>query len=531
MKQKNFKKIVKSFDSLFENTVIKLTYKINNFFKKIKIVKFFNVLVQEKITKLADKINNIFNKKSKISNFNKLTIILISSLFFYLFYLSIPTLYNKSWVQNTLESKLKNDFNINFSVSSDISYNILPSPHFLIKNSKIFDDNKENPAALSEIKNLKVFISQKNLFIKKKINLNKIEIDNANFSFKNKDLEFLKSFNNKKFSNKKIKISKSNIFYRNNENETISIIKISRGLLFYDNLKLFNLIELKGKVFKIPFTLKFTNDINNSNNKELNIDAKKIELSIYNKLQKKSEDLIEGINIFSIMNSKIHTKYNIKNEVITLESKNSKIKNSNVDFKGGLSFKPFDFQINVILKKYELSKLFDVNSIMMEFIKTKLLFNENISTKITIDASASKRESIFDSTKIYFNANNGKLDLDKTKLINNKIGFLQLNNSNFLFKNDKLILNSDILIKIKDYKKLFSFLQTPKKARKKLDNILINIDYDFSTNEIDFNRVLIDNIEVNNETLMIIDEFNFEEGNNLNKSRRLFNRLLSAYDG
>ena len=100
-------------------------------------------------------------------------------------------------------------------------------------------------------------------------------------------------------------------------------------MLFYDNLKLFNLIELKGKVFKIPFTLKFTNDINNSNNKELNIDAKKIELSIYNKLQNKSEDLIEGINILSIMNSKIHTKYNIKNEVITLESKNSKIKNSN----------------------------------------------------------------------------------------------------------------------------------------------------------------------------------------------------------
>ena len=371
MKQKNLKKIIKFFDSLFENTLVKLSYKINNFFKKIKIVKVFNVLVQEKITKLTDKINNIFNKKSKISNFNKFTIILISSLFFYLFYLSIPTLYNKTWVQNILESKLKNDFNINFSLSSDIFYNILPSPHFLIKDSKIIDDNKENPAALSEIKNLRVFISQKNLFSKKKINLNKIQIDNANFTFRNKDLKFLKRFNNNKFSNKKIKISKSNIFYKNNEDETILIIKVPRGLLFYDNLKLFNLIELKGKVFKIPFTLKFTNDINNSNNKELNIDAKKIELSIYNKLQKKSEDLIEGINIFSIMNSKIYTKYNIKNEVITLESNNSRIKNSNVDFKGGFSFKPFDFQIDIILKKYQISKLFNANSIMVEFIKTR----------------------------------------------------------------------------------------------------------------------------------------------------------------
>ena len=96
---------------------------------------------------------------------------------------------------------------------------------------------------------------------------------------------------------------------------------------------------------------------------------------------------------------------------------------------------------------------------------------------------------------------------------------------------DRLILNSDILIDIKDHKKLFSFLQTPKRSRKKINNIFINLDYDFSTNEVDYNRVLVNNLEVGNDVLMLIQEFSFEEGNNLNKSRRLFNRLLSIYDG
>ena len=69
-------------------------------------------------------------------------------------------------------------------------------------------------------------------------------------------------------------------------------------------MKLLNLINLNGKVFKIPFELNYTNDINNSNDKKLNINAKNIKLSIFNELKNKSKDLIEGINIFSILNSK-----------------------------------------------------------------------------------------------------------------------------------------------------------------------------------------------------------------------------------
>ena len=108
------------------------------------IVKKFNNLIQKTIFKVQNK-TTIFKHKNKIKNqfiissFNKYLIAFISLIFFYLFYLLIPILYDKAWVQNKIESKFFNEFKINLSSSADISYRILPSPHYLIKmlNSKL----------------------------------------------------------------------------------------------------------------------------------------------------------------------------------------------------------------------------------------------------------------------------------------------------------------------------------------------------------------------------------------------------------
>ena len=125
-----------------------------------KFVKNFNNLIKSTIFKVENKTNN----KIKVSNFNRYIITLISLLFISLFYLLIPTLYDKNWVQQNIENQLLKEFKINFSLSSDISYNILPSPHFLIKDTKIFKQDGNKEIVLSDIKSLKVFISKKNFF-------------------------------------------------------------------------------------------------------------------------------------------------------------------------------------------------------------------------------------------------------------------------------------------------------------------------------------------------------------------------------
>ena len=80
-----------------------------------QFVKKFNNLIKKTIFKVKNKRYSkllLFKVKNKrynnlqISKFNKYLITLISLLFFYLFYLSIPVLYDKNWVQNNIENHL-----------------------------------------------------------------------------------------------------------------------------------------------------------------------------------------------------------------------------------------------------------------------------------------------------------------------------------------------------------------------------------------------------------------------------------------
>ena len=203
-----------------------------------KIIKNFNNLIQRTILKAQSKTNNNFN----ISSFNKYLISFISLLFIYLFYLLIPLLYDKTWVQTKIERKLLNEFAVNLSTSADISYRILPSPHFLIKDSKILVDDGEEKKSIAEIKNFKVFLDQGNFFDKEKIDIKKLVINDANFSLLRRDLKLLSMFKSKKFSDKKIKINNTNIFFKDNLGEIISIIQIDKSVAFFDDKKLLKIL-------------------------------------------------------------------------------------------------------------------------------------------------------------------------------------------------------------------------------------------------------------------------------------------------
>jgi len=521
------KKIVKTFNNLIKKTIFKVLNKTNINFKigNLNVVKKFNNSVEKAILRVQNK--TII--KLPISKFNTFLITFISLLFFYLFYLSIPILYDKAWVQRNIESQLLKEFKINFSTSSDISYYILPKPHFLLRDSKIFKEGAEETTSLVDIKNLKVFISQKNLFNKERMILENIKIDDANFSILRNDFSILNNATNNQFSNKKIEINNSIIFFKDNLDEIIGIIKINKAFLFFDKEKLLNLFNLKAEVFNIPFVLDIKKKINSLEDKEVNISAKTLKLNIFNKSNNK-KNITHGNNIISFLNSTINTHYIFEENLISFESGVSRINKSQIEYNGKFSVNPFDLNLNVNLGKYKTSKILDINFILSDLIKTKLLFNENISVNTSIIANSTSKE-IFQDLKINFNITNGKINFDKTILINDKIGSLKVENSNLSFENNKLTLSTDILIDINNSDKLFSLLQTNKRFRKPIKNILINLDYEFLTNQIEFNNIKIDNKELSVELLRIMEGFNNNNFNNLNKSRRLLNELFSIYDG
>jgi len=481
-----------------------------------KIVKTFNNLINKTIFKLENKTNNKF----QISTFNKYIITIISILFVYIFYLLIPLLYDKNWVQNKIVSKLNTEFNISLSNSFDISYRILPKPHYLIKDSK---------TALAEIKVLNVFISQNNFFNKDSTKINEVVIEDANFSLLNDNLKMFYKNSESKFSKKKIKINNSNIFFKNNLNEVISIIKISEAFLFFDEKNLFNLFDLKGEIFNIPFKLKYQNTLDL--HKKIEIQATNLKLEVANKFFKIDKNSSSGVNNISILSSSINTKYNIKDQIVIFQSDGSRVYNSKIDYNGQLAINPFDLNLKINLDNYKISNLFIPNSIVNEFIKSGLLFNENISVQTLINIESAKKDEIFNKAKLELKILNGKISFDNSIFTNNNIGLIKVSNSDLFLENDKLILTANLSIDIQDIDKLFSFLNTNKKLRKNIKNIKLDIIYNFLNNEIEFKNIKIDNSEVSDQFLNIAEGFSDNNSNNLTKTRRILNELIGLYEG
>ena len=336
---------------------------------------------------------------------------------------------------------------------------------------------------------------------------------------------------NNKFSNKKIKINNSNIFFKDSSDETISIVKIYKSELYFDDKKLLNLFNLKGEIFKVPFSFNLKNTTDTLKNRKINISAKSLNLNIFDNATEIKKDSTSGENVISFLNSKINTKYTVKEKLINFESGISKIKNSEINYKGQIVTNPFDLNLNVDLNDYKLSKLKKAILILIEIARTELLFNENISANTSINMHSNAREDFFQDLAINFNIVNGKINFNNTLLTKKDILSLKLDNSALFFEDNKLTLNTDVKIIIKDIKPLYSMLQTNKKHRKEIKNVFINLDYDFLYNKIRFNKIMVDNNNVGNQFLDIIDEFDETNINNLIKSRRVFNKLFSVYEG
>jgi hypothetical protein len=502
-----------------------------------KYNKFLKFLIKKTLLKHPNKTNNIFNKfkfnfKSKVSDFNIFLISFISILFIYLFYLTIPALYNKSWVQNTIESKLLDEFKINFSISSEITYEILPSPHFTIKNAKILNDNPENPKELSEIKKLKVFIFHGNFFKKENLIIKKVEIQNANFMIQSKDFNYFEKLFNKKFSEKKIYIKKSNIFYKDINKETVSITRLSKLSLFYDVTKSLNKIFLDGEIFKVPFSLVFNKDLANKENIFL-LDSKKNKIKLKDKTIKKNKT-ISGLNNLSILNSKLVTKYEFKKDLLKFKSLNSKISANKIKYNGELNLSPFNLILDIDLKKIDLRKLFNNNSILFELIKSGKLFHENLNIAISLNSSDIINNKILNKLNINLNAINGEINFEESYILSDKIGLLKSDRNQLVLDNNSLLFFGDFNLDIKSSDYFFSFFQTSKKFRKPIKDISFKLKFDFLENKLVINNFKIDNKEPNKEVLDVLNNFNSSDDQkikNLIIFKNLVNNLFSIYNG
>ena len=179
---------------------------IASFFKKFS--KFINNLLEKNLNKL-----NVDNFKNLLIN-NKIFLSIVALIILFLSYLSFPNIHNKEEVALEIKKNLKNKLNLEFNFQEDLNYKFLPRPHFTTKNSIIrFKENK-----ITEIKKMKVYVSLENLFSLRKITLNHVILEEANFNLNKNNYSFFYNLLDSNYKNLKFEILNSNVFYRSLEN-------------------------------------------------------------------------------------------------------------------------------------------------------------------------------------------------------------------------------------------------------------------------------------------------------------------------
>ena len=520
-------------------SIISIFTNIFNFnkFKKYKIHKFDNNIINifDKLNKFDVSIINKFynNKFSQISNFNKTLIFLIFTLFIYLFYLSIPSLYDKGRLQKVLTEKLINEFKINLSISPEITYSILPAPHFLIKNAKIFNDNLENPKELSQIKELKIFISQKHLYDESALSIESFLIKKANIFFQTEDLKYFSKFKKNKFSPKKISIEKSKVFFKDKDNELITIFSISNLDSFYALEKKLNQIIANGEIFNIPYKIKWVKDFDTELNSTTLINLNRLKIKIKNLFLIKEK---KSINEIIVNNSNLTTNYEIKNNSIVFDSSNSKINNIKVEYDGKVNLKPFNIKLNINLNDYNITKVLKSPSILIELLNSELFFNKNLSGNIALNTMDNSNNRLFNSSKILFNLKNGKIDLNNSFLISDKIGKLNLTNSKLFLNNGELIFKSSFVMDVDSQKDFYRIFQIPKNNRINLKKLLFDLEINIFKNKIIFNDFMFNDssLDLSENVKIFLNNYNNTDNNFFDKwiNVKLFvNNLFSNYEG
>ena len=463
----------------------------------------------------------------------KLVFFFISFIFFiYLLYLSIPSLYDTGRVQKDISEKLDKDFNLKFSLSTDISYRILPKPHFVIRDCELIQLESNVSNRVAEIQNLKIFIKQSNFF-DKEINIKDLRITNANFFLNKPNINFIRNFLDKKFSPNLIKISKSKIFFKDNNDELIFIysIKDFRSKYHKDNNK--NVLSMDGEIFNINNKVNWNKDFD-SKKKITKISAKKIFLNFKNEAQY-INNIYEYTNTLEIQSNKFKTNYKLNQNKISFFSEKSLIKNTLIDYEGNIDLNPFNFIININSKKINLNYFFNNLELFHEILVSRILFKKNLFGKIKINTDKISKSKIFNSANINIDFQGGSINLDDTIFTSDNLGELKITNSRFFVNNENLLFEGVSKLSIKNLSNFYKIFLTPKKNRLNLKSIDFYFEINPKTGIFKIKKILLydekQKIIDTKFTKEILNEKTNNEFSYLNpiQFKNFLNEILIAY--
>ena len=521
---KNFKFKSNSIFNLIKKNF--LAKNVNNFLDYLKKIPNFGSFKK----KVLDNFSRFYEKQFKI---NYLIFFLSIIFFYYLIYLSFPGILHNKTDQNYFTNLLKEKYDLEFALTPEINYSILPRPHFQVKDVIIFNNTGDFQKELAEVKKIKIYLFQDNFFKKKKLKIKSIELFEANFFFNKFDVPFIKNFLENGFEGKPLNIKRAKLFYQDTDGSTISFLKLKKVNMAHNYNINQNVLTSVGDIYNIPFNISWKQDLTKSE-QITNIKFKKIKLQILNFTKLIEEKKTNKLQVY-LNRSRFIVNYSLKDKSINLVSNNSFIGNDKFLFSGKIFLDPFNFDIDSSLDSLKIKNIYRNADFFREIFSNNFILNENFNGKINFNIEKLEKNPLFNNLDINANFVGNTLDLSYSSFLNNKLANLVLKKGILYEKENDLIFKGDLDFVINDMSKFYNKFVIPKKNRINLDKI--NFEVIVNLTNFDFKILKIINNNFKEKEFSEIDEliYEFNSGaikiSNWIEFKIFANKIISSYSG
>ena len=521
-----------------KNFKFKLNFLLN-LFKKNKLYKktIFFLENTKKLAKLENVKKKILEKYYKyyFKNFKiNYSLFFFSIIFFwYLIYLSFPGILHDKSDQNYFTKILKEQYNLEFSLTPEISYSILPRPHFQISDVIIFNKQDDFQKEIAQVKKLKIYLSQINFLKKQKLKIKSIEFFETNFFISKPDIKFLKKFLDNGFYKRPLIVKRANLFFQDKDKSTISFSNLKKVNMYYNSKISQDVVISNGEIFNIPYNITWKQD-KNKLEKSTNLKFKKIKLNILNSSKFTNDKSENKLQIY-FNRSRYLINYNFDNKSISFKSNNSFIGNDKITFLGKVFLDPFNFDINSSLDSLKLNQSFFNNMFFKEILSKEFFLNENFNGMINLDVTNLEKNPLFDSLNLKANFIGQTIDFSNSIFFNKKIANLILTKGTLYEEKNNLFFRGDLEFIINDLNKLFNKFVVPKKNRNNIKKINFEIFINLTTSEFKILKIINENFK--DKEIQDIDDliYEFNSGGikitNWIEFKIFTNKIISSYSG
>ncbi len=484
--------------------------------------------IKQKYLSINDSLENYFSELNFKSKLRKNNILANNRVFFglsavlilTLSYFLLPTLYNKDIAQVEIKNQILKKYDVRVKFNEKIRYGLLPKPHFVSKNLSILNGEKE----IGIVKNFKIFIDFGNFFSIDNLEVKDLVLNKTDFNLNKKDLLFFSKLLGMEPNENKIIFKKSNIFFKNFDEELLFLNKINNSKFYFDSYNLENVLISKNEIFNIPYTLNIKNN-KFKKNFFIKFNSKKIRLDIENDTNYEDVSKKGKLDIL-LVNKNESVSYEINENSLRFSSNGKK------KFNGYFDFKPFYLEATFNYEGISAKDILKNDSILVELFKSEILNNKNLNVNINLNVKNITNIDYLNDLKLKLNLDQGDITFSKSRVrwkddleINLKEGLLS-------YDQNEISLNGKLIINANNIDNFYKSFQIKKVHRKKMNRLELDFVYNFNKNKFIFDNVKIDN-KSNDRLNQFLDNFNSADKKFFNKIvfKNFINDFFSSYAG